>query len=291
MNDYLVKALGFDSCVRIYAVSCTEALNTIGKRLNYYPSALAAVGRVMSMTVMMGSMLKLEETITVKVDGNGPIGLIMADSDAHGHVRAYCENPHCHFEYNDSNKLNVKATVGDSGFISVIKDLKLKEPFIGSIPIINGELGEDFAYYFSVSEQVPSAVALGVLVDENNQAISAGGFVVQLLPNTPDLVIDVLEERIKELPPISQMLADGLTPTDIVKEIAGEDVSILETLPVHFECKCSKERFERGLLSLGKEELEDIIEKDGKAHTICHFCGEEYDFTKEELEELAKQAK
>jgi molecular chaperone Hsp33 len=245
----------------------------------------------MSVTVMMGSMLKLEETITVKVDGNGPIGLIMADADAHGNVRAYCDNPHCHFEYVDSNKLNVKATVGDAGFINVIKDLKLKEPFVGSIPIINGELGEDFAYYFSVSEQVPSAVALGVLVDENNNAISAGGFIVQLLPNTPDLVIDLLEERIKELPPISKMLADGMTPTDIVKEIGGDSVKILDTIPVNFKCKCSRDRFERGLISLGYSELSEIIESDGHAHTVCHFCGNEYDFSKEELESLLEKTK
>ena len=291
MKDYLVKALAFDDCVRIYAVSSTEALNTIGKRLGYYPSALAALGRVMNVTVMMGSMLKLEETITVKVDGDGPIGLIMADADAHGNVRAYCENPHCHFEYVDNNKLNVKATVGNTGFISVIKDLKLKEPFVGSIPIINGELGEDFAYYFSVSEQVPSAVALGVLVNEENIAVSSGGFIVQLLPNTPDLVIDLLEARINELPPISKMLADGMTPTDIVKEIAGDNVKILENVPVNFKCKCSKERFERGLISLGREELSDIINTDGHAHTICHFCGDEYDFTKEELESLLEKTK
>ncbi len=291
MKDYLVKALAFDDCVRIYAVSSTNALNTIGKRLNYFPSALAAVGRVMSTTVMMGAMLKLEETITVKVEGDGPIGLIMADSDAHGNVRAYCDNPHCHFEYNDNAKLNVKATVGDTGFISVIKDLKLKEPFIGSVPIINGELAEDFAYYFSVSEQVPSAVSLGVLVNEENEAISSGGFIVQLLPNTPDLVIDLLEARIRELPPISSMLADGLTPLDIVKEIAGDDVKILDTIDVSFKCSCSKERFERGLISLGKDEILDIIEKDGAAHTVCHFCGNEYDFSKEELEEIAKKSK
>lgn len=291
MKDYLVKALAFDDCVRIYAVSSTEALNTIGKRLGYYPSALAALGRVMNVTVMMGSMLKLEETITVKVDGDGPIGLIMADADAHGNVRAYCENPHCHFEYVDNNKLNVKATVGNTGFISVIKDLKLKEPFVGSIPIINGELGEDFAYYFSVSEQVPSAVSLGVLVNEENIAVSSGGFIVQLLPNTPDLVIDLLEARIRELPPISKMLADGMTPTDIVKEIAGEGVKILENVPVNFKCKCSKERFERGLISLGHEELSDIINTDGHAHAICHFCGDEYDFTKEELESLLEKTK
>lgn len=291
MKDYLVKALGFNDCVRIYAVNATDALNTIGKRLNYYPSALAAVGRVMSATVMMGSMLKLEETITVKVDGNGPIGLIMADSDAHGNVRAYCDNPHCHFQYTENNKLNVKATVGDSGFISVIKDLKLKEPFIGSVPIINGELGEDFAYYFSVSEQVPSAVALGVLVNEDNEALSAGGFIVQLLPNTPDLVIDLLEARIKELPPISKMLADGMTPTDIVKEIAGDDVKILENVPVNFQCKCSKDRFERGLISLGYDELQDIIEKDKHAHTVCHFCGSTYDFSEEELVALLVRTK
>ena len=289
MNDYLVKALGFDSCVRIYAVSCTEALNTIGKRLNYYPSALAAVGRVMSMTVMMGSMLKLEETITVKVDGNGPIGLIMADSDAHGHVRAYCENPHCHFEYPDG-RLNCRATVGNEGIIYVIKNLNLKEPFVGSTEIIDGELAKDFAYYFANSEQVPSIVALGVNVNTDTVATSCGGYVIQLLPNTPEEIIQKIEDRVSFLPTVSEMLESGFTLEDIVKNI-DPDAEILETTPVEFRCTCSKERFATGIASLGKAEIDEMIEEDGHAETICHFCGNTYYFDKEELVELKKQAK
>ena len=181
MNDEIIKALAFNQSVRIYAVSNTNTLNEIGKRLHYYPSALDAMGRVLSMGAMMGSMLKLEETITLKVEGDGPIGKIIVDSDAHGNIRGYCDNPHCHFEYNDF-RLNAKQTIGTTGFISVIKDLKLKEPFIGSTPIISGEIAEDFAYYFQVSEQIPSAVGLGVLVDTNNMATSSGGFIVQLMP-------------------------------------------------------------------------------------------------------------
>ncbi len=290
MKDYLVKALGFDEHVRIYAVNCTNALNTIVERLNYYPSATAAVGRTMSVGLMMGSMLKLAETTTIKVEGDGPIGIIVVDADAHGNVRAYCSNPHCHFEYADSNKLNVKKTVGESGFISVIKDLKLKEPFIGSVPIINGELGEDFAYYFSVSEQVPSAVSLGVLVGEDNLAIHAGGFIVQLLPDTPDLIIDLLEARINELPPISEMFKDGKTLEDIVTMIAGNNVKFLDTTDVNFRCTCNKKRFANGILTLGYDEVEDMINTQHGAHTVCHFCGKEYDFNESELMDIAKRA-
>ena len=239
MSDILVKALGYNSHARIYAVTTTDALNIIGDRLSYFPSALDALGRVMSMGAIMGGTLKGEETATLRIDGDGQIGRIVVDANAHGAIRGYAENPHCHFEYVDDNKLNVKATVGDTGFINVIKDLKLKEPFVGSIPIINGELGEDFAYYFSVSEQVPSAVALGVLVDENNNAISAGGFIVQLLPNTPDLVIDLLEERIKELSPyrVTKELMDN----------AGESCKFMHCLPAFHDLNTTigKEVFDK----------------------------------------------
>lgn len=285
MKDYLVKALAYNGNVRIYVTTTTNAINDIGNRLNYLPSALDAVGRVMSMTVMMGSMLKLEETVTVRVEGNGPIGKIIADGDAHGHIRAYCENPYCHFEYNDF-RLNAKATVGNSGFISVIKDLKLKEPFIGSVPIINGELAEDFAYYYSVSEQIPSAVSLGVLINTDAQAIASGGFIVQLLPNTDEEVIIEFEKKIKNLPPITEMLDAGLTPEEIVKNIAN-DAEIIETVPVIYQCNCSKEKFARGIISLGSEEIEDMIKSPREqTETICHFCGNKYYFSKDELKEL-----
>lgn len=291
MNNFLLKALAYDKQVRIYVVRCDEALNEIAERLNYYPSALAAVGRVMAFTTMMGGMLKLEETVTVKVEGDGPIGLIMAEADAHGHIRAYASNPHCHFEYNDLNKLNVKQTVGSMGYISVIKDLKLKEPFIGTIPIINGELGEDFAYYLAVSEQVPSVVSLGVLVNENNKAISAGGFIVQLLPNTKEEVIDALEKKIRNLPTMSELFSSDYTIDDIGKILGDDTYEVVDKLPVSFKCTCSKERFSSGIISLGKKEIEEMIEQDHQANTICHFCGSEYNFTEDELIKLKEQAK
>lgn len=289
MKDYLVKALAFDDSVRIYCVSATNTLNEIGNRFNYYPSPLDAVGRVLSVGVMMGSMLKLEETITIKVEGNGPIGRIIVDADAHGHVRAYSENPHCHFEYNDG-RLNAKATIGDKGFINVIRDLKLKEPFIGSTPIISGEIGEDFAYYFMVSEQVPSSVSVGALVNTDSIAEACGGFIIQLMPNTKEEVITELEERLKLMPTMSDMLNSGLTPEEIVYNIT-KDAKIIETVPVEFTCNCSKERFERGILSLGYDEIEAMIKEDGKADTVCHFCGNEYHFSKEDLEKIANEAK
>lgn len=284
MNDVIVKALAYDKSVRVYATSTTNALNEIGSRLNYFPSALDAMGRVLSMGAMMGSMLKLEETLTLKVEGDGPIGKIIVDADAHGHVRGYCDNPHCHFEYNDY-RLNAKQTIGTTGFISIIKDLKLKEPFIGSTPIISGEIAEDFAYYYQVSEQVPSAVGLGVLVDTENKAVASGGFIIQLLPNTPEDVILRLEEKLKMIPTVSEMLSSGYTPEDIIYNIA-EDVEIIETVDVEFRCNCSKDRFARGIMSLGKDELLDMIKDDKEIETTCHFCGNTYNFSIEELNEL-----
>ena len=289
MSDYLVRGIGFNDQVRIFACRTEDTLNHIGKKLNYFPSALDAVGRVLNVGVMMGSMLKLEETVTIKVDGNGPIGKIIVDADAHGHIRAYADNPHCHFEYNDG-RLNAKATIGDKGFINVIRDLKLKEPFIGSTPIISGEIGSDFAYYFTVSEQVPSAVSVGVLVNTDSVALASGGFIVQLMPNTPDDVISELENRLKVLPSMSEMLSSGLTPEQIVYNISDTS-RIIETMDVEFTCNCSKERFEKGILSLGYEEIKAMIEEDGHADTFCHFCGDHYYFDKEELEMIAENAK
>lgn len=289
MSDYLLKSIAFNEQVRIYACQTTDTINYIGSKLGYYPSALDAVGRLLNMAVMMGSMLKLEETVTLKLEGNGPIGKVLVDADAHGNVRAYADNPHCHFEYNDF-RLNVKDTVGDKGFISVIKDLKLKEPFIGTTPIISGEIAEDFAYYFMVSEQVPTAISLGVLVDTNNMAKVSGGFIIQLLPNTDEQVIVEIENKLKVLPTMSEMLSSNMTLEDIIKNIAS-DARILEKVPVQFCCNCSKERFERGIISLGKDEIKKILDEDHQAETVCHFCNTHYFFDKEDLERIYEQAK
>lgn len=289
MKDYLVKALAFDKHVRIYASSTSDVANYIGDRLNYFPSTLDAMGRLLSISVMMGSMLKLEETLTIRIEGNGQIGRMVSDVDAYGHVRAYCENPHCHFEYSDG-RLNCRATVGNEGIIYVIKNLNLKEPFIGSTEIIDGELAKDFAYYFANSEQVPSIVALGTNVNTDTILTSCGGYIIQLLPNTPEDIIQNILDKVELLPPVSEMLESGLTLEDIIKNI-DNDAIILETMPVEFKCNCSKERFASGIVSLGKKEIEEMILEDECAETICHFCGNKYYFDKDELILLKEKAK
>ena len=289
MKDELVKALGFSNYVKIYACSTTDALNEVGDRLNYFPSSLDALGRVMSMGTMMGGCLKMDETVTLKINGDGPIGKIIVDADAHGHIRGYVDNPHCHYE-NPNGTLNVKATIGRQGLINVIKDLKLKEPFVGYSPIITGEVAEDFAYYYSVSEQIPTAISLGVLVDTEGRAVVSGGFMIQLLPNTPDDIIDKVEERVKNLPPISELLSSGYDPEEIIMNIDGK-ANILEHVDVKFRCSCSKEKFGRGILSLGSKEIKQMIDEDHKANTVCNFCGKQYDFTEEELTALYDEAK
>ena len=288
MSDILVKALGYNSSARIYAVTTTDALNLIGDRLSYFPSALDALGRVMSMGAIMGGTLKGEETVTLRIEGDGQIGRIIVDANAHGDIRGYAENPHCHFEYNDF-RLNAKATIGSKGMITVIKDLKLKEPFIGYTPIINGEIAEDFAYYYSVSEQVPTAISLGVLVDTEGRAVVSGGFMIQLLPNTPEEIAIEIENKIKSLPTISEMLSSGFTPVDIINNLA-KDANILSETPIEFKCNCSKEKFAKGILSLGSSEIKSIIDENHEAHTTCHFCGSEYHFTEEELTVLYNEA-
>lgn len=288
MSDILVKALGYNSHARIYAVTTTDALNIIGDRLSYFPSALDALGRVMSMGAIMGGTLKGEETATLRIDGDGQIGRIVVDANAHGAIRGYAENPHCHFEYNDF-RLNAKATIGSKGMITIIKDLKLKEPFIGYTPIINGEIAEDFAYYYLVSEQIPTAISLGVLVDTEGRAVTSGGFMIQLLPNTPEEVAIEIENKIKSLPTISEMLSSGFTPEDIINNLA-KDAKILSTTPVEFKCNCSKEKFAKGILSLGSKEIKEIIDEDKEANTTCHFCGNDYHFDFNELTSLYEEA-
>lgn len=289
MSDILVKALGYNSSARIYAVTTTDALNLIGDRLSYFPSALDALGRVMSMGAIMGGTLKGEETVTLRVEGDGQIGRIIVDANAFGDIRGYAENPHCHFEYNDF-RLNAKATIGKKGMITIIKDLKLKEPFIGYTPIINGEIAEDFAYYYLVSEQIPTAISLGVLVDTEGRAVVSGGFMIQLLPNTPEEVAIEIENKIKSMPTMSEMLSSGFSPVDIINNLA-KDAQILSETPIEFKCNCSREKFARGILSLGSTEIKAIIDEDKECHTTCHFCGSEYHFTESDLTELYNEAK
>ncbi|WP_449621611.1 Hsp33 family molecular chaperone HslO [Robertmurraya sp. Marseille-Q9965] len=291
MSDYLVKALAYNDQVRAYAVRSTETVGEAQRRHQTWPTASAALGRSISAGVMMGSMLKGEEKLTVKVEGDGPLGPILVDADAKGHVRGYVTHPQIHFDLNEHGKLDVRRAVGTSGFLSVVKDIGLRDYFTGQVPIVSGELGEDFTYYFVKSEQVPSSVGVGVLVNPDNTILAAGGFIIQLLPGTVDETITQIEERLKTIPPISKLIEKGLTPEEILEEVLGkENVRFLETQPVSFTCSCSKERFAEAIITLGKDEIQDMIETDGKAEAQCHFCNEKYHYTKEELENLIEEA-
>ena len=293
MNDYLIKALAFDGQVRAYAVSSTETVSEAQRRHHTWPTASAALGRTMTATVMMGAMLKGDAKLTVKIEGKGPIGVILADSNAKGDVRGYVTNPQTHIEErNEQGKLNVGAAVGTDGTLTVVKDLGLRENFSGQVPLVSGELGDDFTYYFVTSEQTPSSVGVGVLVNPDNSIKASGGFIIQLLPNCEEETITFIEQRLSKIPPVSTMIDRGLSPEEILDELLGkENVKVLEKMPIQFKCTCSKERFANAIISLGKDEIREMIEEDGEAEASCHFCNAAYHYSKEELEVLLEEAK
>lgn len=292
MNDYLVKALACEGQVRAYAVRTTETVAEAQRRHHTWRTASAALGRAMTAGVMMGAMLKGNDMLTIKIEGDGPLGPILVDSNAKGEIRGYVANPKVDFEANEHGKLDVRRAVGTTGTLTVVKDVGLRDFFSGQVPLVSGELGEDFTYYFATSEQVPSSVGVGVLVNPDDSILAAGGFILQLMPGTGDGTITEIEESLKAIPPISKLIQKGLTPEQILEQIFGQDqVQFLETMPVHFECNCSKERFGAAIIGLGVTEIADMIERDGMAEAQCHFCNEKYLFSKEELEELKSQAK
>jgi molecular chaperone Hsp33 len=292
MKDYLIKALAFDGQVRAYAVNSTETVGEAQRRHYTWPTASAALGRSMTAGVMMGAMLKGDNKLTIKINGGGPIGGIIVDSNAKGEVRGYVHHPQTHFDLNEHGKLDVRRAVGTDGMLMVVKDIGMRDHFTGQVPIVSGELGEDFTYYFASSEQVPSAVGVGVLVNPDNSILAAGGFIIQLMPGTDESTITKIENSIQSIPPVSKLIEKGLSPEELLFEILGkENLKILETMPVSFQCTCSKERFGNAIISLGTEEIEQMIEEDGKAEAHCHFCNEKYLFSVEELEDLKNQAK
>ncbi|MBL3645281.1 Hsp33 family molecular chaperone HslO [Bacillus sp. RHFB] len=292
MKDYLIKALGYEGQVRAYAVSTTETVGEAQRRHYTWPTASAALGRAMTAGVMMGGMLKGEEKLTIKIEGGGPIGSILVDSNAKGEVRGYVTHPQTHFDLNEQGKLDVRKAVGTDGLLTVVKDIGLRDYFSGQVPLVSGELGEDFTYYFVTSEQVPSSVGVGVLVNPDNSILAAGGFIIQLMPGTSEDTISKIEKRLSTITPVSKMIQSGMTPEEILTEILGEgNVNILEKMDVQFSCQCSRERIATALISLGQAEIRDIIETDGQAEAHCHFCNQTYQFSKEELEELEAETK
>lgn len=288
MGDYMIRATGFNGHVRAFAARTTDIVEEMRRRHDMWNTATAAAGRTLTATLMMGAMLKGNESLSVKVKGGGPIGQIVAEANAHGEGVAYVTNPHVHFELNEKGKLDVARAVGTDGFLYVTKDLGLKEPYQGSSPIVSGELGEDFTYYFVVSEQTPSAVGVGVLVNpEDRSVLAAGGFILQLLPATPEEVVTAIEERLSQLPQVSRMIGEGLTPEEILERVLDQP-KILSRTEIQFRCSCSEPKVTRALISMGHEEMESIIEEQGEAEVHCHFCNERYYFDKSALEDIRR---
>ncbi|KYG59708.1 Hsp33 family molecular chaperone HslO [Planococcus maritimus] len=287
MNDYLVKALAYDGQIRAFAARTTETVNEAQRRHYTWPTASAALGRSMTASVMLGAMLKGEEKLTIKINGGGPLGTILVDANAKGEVRGYVSNPQTHFDLNEQGKLDVRRAVGTEGTLTVSKDIGLQHPYVGQVPIVSGELGDDFTHYIVTSEQTPSSVGVGVIVNPDNTILASGGFLIQLMPGTDEKVITQLEQRLTEIPTISNMVRAGLTPEEILDEVLGkENVKALDKMPVNFQCQCSRERIQNAIQGLGPAEIEDIIETEGQAEAQCHFCNETYVFSKGQLQEM-----
>lgn len=286
MKDELVKALVCGERVRVIVNSTTNLCEEARKRHDCWPTAAAALGRVLSIGSIMGSMQKNEhEKVTIQINGGGPIGTILVDCFPNGNVRGFVSDPHQFYTYNDTGKLAVGVAVGKEGTLKVIKDLGLKDDFSGTVQLQTGEIGDDFAYYFTASEQVPSAVSLGVLVEPDNAVSAAGGMLIQLLPNALEEDIIKIEKILKTLKPMSEMIHEGKTPEQIILE-TFEDAHILSHQDIKFECPCSKEHMKEALMTLTQEERQKMIEEDHGCEIVCHWCNTRYQFTEDELQAL-----
>ncbi|MDO4814032.1 MAG: Hsp33 family molecular chaperone HslO [Gemella sp.] len=288
MKDYLIRGLAFNDEIRFFAVKSTELVEEIRRRHDAYPTAIAAVGRTATAAAMLGAMQKSGDIVDVRVGGNGPLGKILATADEDGNVRAYASNMQVHLPSNDKGKLDVRGVVGTQGELVIIKDLGLAEKYTTTSPIVSGEIAEDFTYYFAKSEQVPSAVSLGVLVETDNSVIAAGGFIVQVLPFASDETITKLENVLSNIKPVSTLIHEGNTLEDIAKMLFGEDYRVLKSNDVKFSCSCNKEKYADAIITLGREELEDMA-KEENIETVCSFCNEKYVFSQSEIKELIEK--
>ncbi|MGO1369168.1 MAG: Hsp33 family molecular chaperone HslO [Senegalia sp. (in: firmicutes)] len=288
MKDYIIRAIDEDASFRVFIASSTNTVEKARKIHGTSPVATAALGRTLTGAALMGSMLKGDkDKLTIQFRGDGPINNILAVSNSKGEVKGYISNPDIEVEDRVDGKLNVGGAVGSNGKLIVIKDIGLKNPYIGQSNIVSGEIAEDLANYFTTSEQQPSAVALGVLVDKDISVKASGGVIVQVLPNIDEEVLTKLEKNITILSFISSLIDEGSTPEDILNQVFGEfSMKITEKKEMDFACDCSKDRMERALISLGRDELTQILEEDKQAELVCHFCNEKYNFEEKEIKEL-----
>ena len=292
MSDYMIRATAANGQIRAFAATTRDLTEYARNAHNTSPVVTAALGRTMTAAVMMGSMMKGDkDLLTIKIQGDGPIGSITVTADSHCHVKGYAQNPMVLIPANAIGKLDVAGAIG-KGVLSVIKDIGLKDPYVGQTDLVSGEIAEDLTYYFAVSEQTPSSVGLGVLMNKDNTVRQAGGFIIQLMPDASEETISALEKRLAKVSSVTAMLDSGKTPEDILQELLGEfGVEITEKTETRFACNCSKERMEKALISIGRKDLEEMI-KDGEPIEMnCHFCNSHYQFSVEELKKILAQAK
>ena len=292
MNDYIVRATAGNGSIRAFAATTRDLVQHAREVHHTSPVASAALGRMLTAAAMMGTMLKGDkDLLTLQVRGEGPLQGIVVTSDSKAQVKGYVFNPGVEVPDLIPGKLNVSGAIGP-GHMSIIKDIGMREPYAGKIELVTGEIAEDLTYYFAQSEQTPSAIGLGVLVETDTSIRRAGGFIIQLLPDATDEMIDRLEKKLATIPYVSDLLDMGKTPEDILQMILGDfDLKIMDKIPTTFYCNCTRERVEKALISIGKDELEKIIREDKKANLHCHFCSKEYDFNEEQLVALLEEAK
>ncbi len=291
MKDYIIRATAANDQIRVFAATTRELVEAARKAHGTSPVATAALGRLLTAGAMMGSMMKGEnDLLTLQVKGDGPLGGMTVTADSTARVKGYVGHPEVLLPPSPAGKLDVGGAVGQ-GDLVVIKDLGLKEPYVGRTALVSGEIAEDITSYFAVSEQIPSAVALGVLMSRENEVEQAGGFILQLMPFAEEETISALETKLAELSSITSMLNRGMTPEDILQELLGDlGVTIHEQIETEFFCNCDKKRVEKALISIGKKEIEEMIAEEKPIEVNCHFCGKQYPFDVEELKSLLKQA-
>ncbi|WP_461812315.1 Hsp33 family molecular chaperone HslO [Faecalimonas sp.] len=292
MKDYIVRATAGNNQIRAFAATTKDVVEKARQAHNTSPVATAALGRLLTGGAMMGSMMKNDtDMLTIQIKCDGPIKGLTVTADRHGNVKGYVENPNVMLPPNKQGKLDVAGAL-DLGVLSVIKDMGLKEPYVGQTILQTSEIAEDLTYYFATSEQVPSSVGLGVLMEKDNTVKQAGGFIVQVMPFVEEAVLSKLEENIKKISSVTAMLDKGYTPENILEEVlAGLDVEFTDTVSTQFYCNCTKERVEKAIISIGKKDIQEMINDGKEIEVNCHFCDTNYTFSVEELKEMLKRSR
>jgi molecular chaperone Hsp33 len=293
MNDYIVRATAANNQIRAFAITSRDMVEKARQAHNTSPVATAALGRLLTAGSMMGIMMKGEKDIlTLQVKAGGPLGGITVTADSKGNVKGYVNNPEVILPANSKRKLDVATAVG-VGFMNVIKDMGMKEPYVGQTVLQTSEIAEDLTYYFATSEQVPSSVGLGVLMEHDNTVKQAGGFIIQLMPFAEEEIVNQLEANLAEITSVTSLLDDGLTPEKILEKILGDfkDLEIMDKIPTQFHCNCSRERIEKVIISIGKKDIQEMIDDGEDIEVNCHFCNTHYKFNVDELKQIIKKSK